>query len=94
MPDEPDARPPGGRARTTGTTTSLGTAPGLDSVAGRVVVLALVGVVALMLVGVAVAAWWRRHPTVFDEPEARSTVGVGERRPADEGPIHLAMVRP
>lgn len=42
----------------------------------------------------AVAAWWWRHPTVFDEPEARSTVGMGERRPADEGPIHLAMVRP
>lgn len=46
------------------------------------------------IIGVAVAAWWWRHPTVFDEPEARSTVGVGERRPAAEGPIHLAMVRP
>lgn len=60
----------------------------------RAAVVVLVLALVVGVIGVAVAAWWWRHPTVFDDPEARSTVGMGERRPADEGPIHLAMVRP
>lgn len=46
------------------------------------------------IVGLVTAAWWWRHPAVFREPASQATVGLGERRPVDEGPMHLGVVWP